>query len=441
MIQSFYSEFIITIKTHMHKYPLCTCETKGMEFIMNNHYVIRGKKLVTVSQTGTIENGALVVQNGKISDVGKWQDMKRNYAHLPILDYRDFVITPSLVDCHTHLLEFAPTSLYPVTRETHFMAAKGILFQALVSGITALGEQICGHPNLDFSIDDYREMVRDLPIDISFAGTNISIGFEELTHFTSITKSRPVAREELLDPRIIINMAKQSDYPGEHIFINATPANFTPNQVPRAGELVYSLDEIKQFVTVFHHYHKQIGAHVGGEMEIKLAIDAGIDVLHHAHGISDELISEAFKKGVKIIATPLGGTHLKPNSPEDILKLVKHNVHVSIGTDSYLPPHEEAKWLPFENQTLRGPEAFMLLAQPAMQFLKKHGYNENEILALITRNPAEILQKGNRFGSLAPGMEAHFLVAEGIPGLEITDINAIKQVYFNGNKVIDRLMS
>ena len=54
-----------------------------------------------------------------------------------------------------------------------------------------------------------------------------------------------------------------------------------------------------------------------------MALDAGFDVLHHAHGITNELLEKASKQRVKVVATPMGGTHLMPNSPEDILKLVK----------------------------------------------------------------------------------------------------------------------
>ena len=54
----------------------------------------------------------------------------------------------------------------------------------------------------------------------------------------------------------------------------------------------------------------------------------------------------------------------------------------------------------------------MLIAQPAMQLLKKHNYDENEILALLTANPAEILGKEISLGRLEQGLDANFLVAK-----------------------------
>ncbi|WP_066067016.1 amidohydrolase family protein [Neobacillus soli] len=405
---------------------------------MKDIYMIRGKRIVTVSKLGTINNGALVIVDGIISEVGNWEVLQKHFPNIPVIDCSDYVITPTLVDCHTHLLEFAPTSLYPVTAATHFLAGRAILFQALSSGITALGEQICGHPLCDFSKEDYQNAVRDFPIDVSFATTSISIGFEELAHFTSITQSHAVDQKDLSNPTIVQKIAQASDYPGENIFINATPANFTEKEVPRAGEIIYTLEELKRIAGIYHQLGKQIGCHVAGEAGIRLALEAGMDVLHHAHGITDELVEKASQQGVHIVATPMGGTHMQPNSPMNILNLVEKNIPVSISTDSYLPPYQGTSWVPFQDQTLQGPDVLMLIAHPAMQLLKKHHYDENKILALLTANPAYLLGKSSQFGRLLPGFDANFLVSEGIPGLEITEIDRIKEVYFRGVKVISR---
>ncbi|PIC76381.1 hypothetical protein CSV74_11655 [Sporosarcina sp. P19] len=401
-------------------------------------YIIKGKKIVTVSRLGTIENGALVVLNGKILDLGNWRKLQKRYPSFFVIDYSAYVITPSLVDCHTHLLEFAPSSLYPDLPIDHFDVGKALLLDTLSSGITAVGEQICGHPHFDFSINDYRKAVLNMPLDVSFATTSISIGFEKLAHFTAVTHSKIVEKADLIDPNVVQMIAQASDYPGENIFINATPANFTVDEVPRAGEVIYTLEELKRIVEIYHQCGKRVGVHVAGEYSIKMALDAEVDVLHHAHGITDELIEQASKQHVEIVATPMGGTHLPPNSPEEVLRLVNNNITVSISTDAYLPPYQGNTWLPFKDQTLRGPDVLMLIAHPAMNLLKENNYGENEILALLTANPAALLGRENSFGRLEQGLDANFLVAEGIPGLEITSVESISKVFFRGEKVIDR---
>ena len=72
-----------------------------------------------------------------------------------------------------------------------------------------------------------------------------------------------------------------------------------------------------------------------------------------------------------------------------------------------------------------------------MKLLKKD-FDKNEILVMLTANLAKILGKQRQFGRLKPGLEANFLVAEGIPGLELTEVERIKKVFYQGVKVIDR---
>lgn len=408
---------------------------------MSGTYMIRAKKLVTVTEKGSINDGAMLVKNGLIADIGPWEKLRVEHRAngVALLDCRDWVIAPSLADCHTHLLEFAPGSLFPVTEETHGAAGMSLLLKALSCGITALGEQICGHPKCGFDLAFYRRLASFVPIDVCFSLSSISIGFSQLAHFTAATGPHPVERERLAAPEIVHVLAGESEYPGENLFLNATPANFKPEEVPRAGEIIYEQSELTRVVDAFHRSGKSIGVHVGGEEAIRMALAAGVDVLHHAHGITEQQIIEAAQKNIKIVATPLGGTHELPNSPEQISRLVQAGVTTAISTDAYLPPHEQASWLSFPDRELKGPETLMAIAQPAMKLLQKQGYGENEILSLITRNPAMVLGKEKRYGSLGKGLEANFLVTAGVPGLEITSEEDIRQVYYRGVKVIDRI--
>lgn len=151
-------------------------------------YIVKSRKVVTASEiNGSIENGAMVIENGKIKDLGEYSYIKDKYMDLEILDYSDYIITPSLVDCHTHLLEYASTSLFPVTHSTHLMGGVSLLLKALSSGVTALGEQICGHPQSDLKKDDYLKAIEGLPIDIVFSLSCISIGLENIVNFTGVT--------------------------------------------------------------------------------------------------------------------------------------------------------------------------------------------------------------------------------------------------------------
>lgn len=393
------------------------------------------KKIVTVSEKGTIKDGVIIINEGKIEVIGTYKELKEKIKDICVYDYKDKVITPSLIDCHCHLLEYAPGSLYPVTKETYLEAGKVLLFNALLSGITAFGEQICGSPICNISIEDYIKVKDEVPLKIRFSLNSITIGTDELSNYTCLHENKQVDKDILYNIDVISKMAAKNEYPGENVFINATPANLPPKDVPRAGEIIFTKEELKSIVDVFHKKGKKIGAHVAGKDGIDLAIECGIDVLHHAHGIDNNQIKMVKENKASIVATPLGGTHLTPNLSQDIFNLVKEGIDVSIATDAYLPP---ASHLNLEQDKLYGSDVLMFISQPCMKLLFENGYDENICLSLLTSNPAKILGLENSIGKLDTGMSADFLVCDGVPGLEIVDKENILAIFVDGKKLISR---
>ena len=53
---------------------------------------------------GLIEDGGLVVADGKIAWLGRGDDLPARYGDLPVDDLEGRVITPGLIDCHTHVV-------------------------------------------------------------------------------------------------------------------------------------------------------------------------------------------------------------------------------------------------------------------------------------------------------------------------------------------------
>lgn len=77
-----------------------------------------------------IESGILYVQNGKVIDVGKYNELKQKYNQAVITDYADKLIMPGFVDVHVHypqtemiasygrqLLEWLNTYTFPNERK------------------------------------------------------------------------------------------------------------------------------------------------------------------------------------------------------------------------------------------------------------------------------------------------------------------------------------
>ncbi|MCG8459635.1 MAG: imidazolonepropionase [Holophagales bacterium] len=70
-------------------------------------FVIRSCRLATFAGDvpyGSIEDGALAVRRGRLAWVGRASTLPEEMASWTVLDARGFLITPGLIDCHTHLV-------------------------------------------------------------------------------------------------------------------------------------------------------------------------------------------------------------------------------------------------------------------------------------------------------------------------------------------------
>lgn len=70
--------------------------------------VLTGGRLATMTRGGAphglIENGALALQAGRIAWVGPADELPSDYSALPRQDLEGRLVTPGLIDCHTHLV-------------------------------------------------------------------------------------------------------------------------------------------------------------------------------------------------------------------------------------------------------------------------------------------------------------------------------------------------
>lgn len=69
--------------------------------------VIYGRYVVTLDSCNrVISRGAVVVRNGVIVDVGREEDIRGKYDAKEVVERRDHIVVPGLIDCHTHTQQY-----------------------------------------------------------------------------------------------------------------------------------------------------------------------------------------------------------------------------------------------------------------------------------------------------------------------------------------------
>lgn len=74
----------------------------GARLILSLPSVVRGR--ADCRSLGCVEDGAIVVSNGRVVSVGPVDDILRRYRSRRYIDITGYIVTPGLVDPHTHLL-------------------------------------------------------------------------------------------------------------------------------------------------------------------------------------------------------------------------------------------------------------------------------------------------------------------------------------------------
>ena len=416
--------------------------------------IYRAGRVVTVSPRGTIRDGAVAIKGDRFAAVGTWEEVAAQFPEAAASPSSmtdtgaEATICPGLIDCHAHNLEFGPGTAFGAAEEMQLVGAAELVFRAMRGGVTALGEQVLGHCQFALGVESYRRFAATLPITVAFSAGCVSVGTEPVTHLCSAKPGEPVTLDTLLREETLECMAANTDYPGEHAMATITPASLPPHLTPNAGKVFLKALDLRRFVDAYHRAGRRSGMHIEGDQTARYYVKVGGDVIHHGHGLSPAVLRLMALCGVDLVATPAGGTKSRPNSPAEILAAVEAGVRVSIATDAVMPLHRDAGWYDCNGKAegrrsiLPGQNVFSedlaAVARPALRLLSDHGLDENEALALITRNPAEVLGRPGLTGTIEPGSQADFLVASGIPGVEVAHASAISRVVVRGKPAVVR---
>jgi imidazolonepropionase-like amidohydrolase len=177
-------------------------------------------------------------------------------------------------------------------------------------------------------------------------------------------------------------------------------------------------DEIEACVSAAHDKGKLVRAHVVTKDAIMACLKAGVDVLDHADGIDDESCDLIARQGVFIL-------------PSLYLATVMPQYYAPRG-DSMAPADRIRRWFDRAATKLARAQAAgvkIVLGDDFGNSVTPHGDNGKElavytdrlglphmdVIGWATKNGAEMMRKGDQFGTVTPGKLADLLVVDGDP--------------------------
>ena len=392
---------------------------------------LRAARLVDVVGGSYVEPGDLLVEDGRITEVGP----RSVPADAQVLELGDLTLLPGLMDMEVNLLLGGPdhaSPLNPVQDDPAVRTLRAVANarRTLRAGFTTVRNLGLFVPTGGLLLDVALKKAIDrgwidgphiVPAGHAITPTGGHLDptmFQALApHIMPLTVEEGIANG-ISEVRKAVRY--QIKYGAEVIKVCASGG--VMSHTGPAGAQQYSDEELAAIVDEAHRAGLKVAAHAHGNDGIRAAVEAGIDCIEHGSLMTDETLELLVRRGTFLVATTFladgmdvsradpelqaKAAEVFPRARETIKKAIERGARVACGTDAPAIPH--------------GRNAKELLA------LVDRGMTPLQAIRAATTVSAELIDADDR-GRLEPGLLADVV---GVPGDPLADIGVTEQVQF-----------
>ncbi|MDQ3321547.1 MAG: amidohydrolase family protein [Acidobacteriota bacterium] len=366
-----------------------------------------------------IENGILIVQNGKITAVGDARTV-RPAAGAQTIDVQGKVIMPGLIDSHSHIGEGAgadgSSPIQPDVRllDSFNARASGIK-RAQSGGITTVNVMPgSGHidsgQTLYLKLRDDANKVEDLLIYDQTGKYMSGIKFANGTNSLRATPPFPGTRSKAA-ALVREQFTKAREYREK-----VRKAGNDKSKLPARDLAMETLAEVLDGKKVVHfHTHRHDDVLTAIRLHKEFGFRMVLQHVSEAWKVADEIAKAKVPASIILIDAPGGKLETIDIRFENGAALEKAGALVGFHTDDYITDSR----------------FFMRSAALAV----RAGMSREKALYGLTMANALMLDLDKRAGSLEAGKDADFIVLSGDP---LSVYTHVLQTYVEGKKVFDR---
>ncbi len=405
----------------------------GLALAQPHPVAVKAARMFAGAGDQTISPGLVVVENGRITQVGGAAP-----AGADVVDLGDATLLPGLIDAHTHLTHsfsmdrYAAEyhSLHTTTAEQAFEAAANARV-TLLAGFTTV-RNVGASDWIDIGLRNaINRGLTDGPRMLTAAKALGSTG----GHcdpadgvVPSALPAEPDFRQGVANSPAEFRHAVRYMIRNGADLIKVCATGGVLSLTDDVDTPQLTQDELNALIDEAHSLHRKVAAHAHGDTGARRAVLAGIDSIEHGSFLKDDTLDLMKSRGTYLVPTLLAPASLLENfdkgmkMPEPIKQkariaaasvnltfrhAVERGVNIGFGTDAGVFEHgQNAR--EFELMVANG-------ASPALA------------LRAATSADADLLGISDRLGSIEKGKLAD-LVA--VPGDPLHDISVMRQVFF-----------
>ena len=384
-------------------------------------WLLRAPLVLTGLDEAPIRDGAVRIQDGRISTVGGRADIAPEDGDV-VLEWEDLTLLPGLIDCHEHLSghdRYAIGDPSVVEPDVMFALVATAHARRLVDeGITTA--RIPGAPgHIDLFL---RRAIREGYVDgprLVCAGRNLSMtgghGSMGGIEVDGPDEARKAARAQLKAAADFLKVVASGG-------VGITREGEEPSQ----PEL--TVEEMRAATDVVHRAGRRVTAHADGVPGISNALEAGVDCIEHGIYLNEEHARFMADKGVALVptlSTMQGIYHrgVEYGMPSTWIPIA----------GAILEPHRMSFQAALDAGVLfaAGTDGFGQLVEE-LEIFQSFGIDAYQCIQAATSNAAKIIGPTADYGSLAPGNSADIIGVYGDPLESLGQLRDVRLVMLEG---------
>jgi imidazolonepropionase-like amidohydrolase len=396
-----------------------------------------------------IRGGAVIVDRDRIVEVGERTIIGALPTDASLIELGHRTVMPGLIDAHVH---FYGVDLLGADETGVVMSGDGLVaehqaYRALRAARDARRLLSAGFTTvrcLGSNISPYlaraaREHVVPAPR-ILYAGDYVSPTggtwdvFSPLLTASSeemiadgVSQCRQVVRKRIRQGADVIKIGTSAG--PMHDFFHAW-GDSPYNQV-----LTYTVEEVRAIVDEAHRAGIKVSSHSIGDSAVQLALEGGVDVIEHGHGISDATRQMLVERRTIVVSTLSLMHFVETKGPDlgispklldvakrhaetqrnDFRKALEASVRIASGSDFFGPP-----WAP------HGSNATELV------LMSSSGMSNMQAIQAATGTAAEAVGLPQTIGTLEKGKVADVIAVAGDPSVNIRHVLDVEFVMQGG---------
>lgn len=374
--------------------------------------------------TGTgkyIENGAIVIRNGKISEVAKSAKIPKG---ADVVDLKGLIVTPGLVDAHVHIGTHSqgfPNDMQDTNEMTDPVTPALRVLDAVYTDDTAFADALAGGVTCTQSLPGSANVIGGLGVIIKTKPDILErMIVRENSGLKAALGENPVrvygVRQKLPMTRMGSAFLMRDAFIRARNYRNkAQEAETSQKARERDLGLEILLDALDNKIPFRVHCHRSDDIQTAVRVAEEFGLDFTIEHCTEGHMIAEWLAEKKVRAAVGPTLTSKSKLELRNKTWETPLRLWQSGVHFCIITDHPVIPIEH----------------LILCASLA----SRAGLPAEEALKAVTIYAAEHLGVADRVGSLEPGKDADIAIWDGDP---LDSRSKVVRTFINGEQVFVR---